>query len=113
MPEYRLPLPRPWTLETLPEYVDQLALFITKYQAIGEYISVGRFLNQVPLDWGENFSLETWLEIIVGEYKGELPDDFAEYMRLSRCLRLVDNQNSILDAIDQQSTDQPLKSTDV
>ena len=101
--DYQLPLPAPWTLETLPEYIDQLSQFITKYRHIGEFCSVDRFLREFPVDWGKDFTLEKWLEIILGEYKGELPDDFAEFMRLSRALPLADNPTPRVDTATEQS----------
>src|ERR1700685_2623995 len=103
MTDYQLPLPAPWTLETLPDYIDQLSNFIKKYLDIGEFVSVDRFLREFPVDWGKDFSLETWLEIVLGEYKGELPDDFAEFMRLSRTLPLVDFPTSTVDTAAEQS----------
>ena len=96
--DYQLPLPPPWTLASLSEYVSQLSQFIAKYREIGEFVSSDRFVKEAPVNWGENFCLETWLEIVVGEYKGQLPDDFAEYMRLSRTLRLVENPSPTLHA---------------
>ena len=104
MTDYQLPLPAPWTLETLPDYIDQLSQFIEKYRHIGEFYSVDRFLKEFLVDWGKDFTLETWLEIIVGEYKGELPDDFAEFMRLSRALPLVDNPTPIVDSAAEPSS---------
>ena len=112
MTEYLLPLPAPWTLETLPDYIDHLSQFITKYRDIGEFVSVDRFVRKLPVEWGENFSLETWLEIIVGEFEGELPEDFAEFMRLSRNLPLVDKPVSV-DIADQQPVDQSSEPTEV
>ena len=104
MTEYQLPLPAPWTLETLPDYIDQLSNFINKYLDIGEFVSVDRFLREFPVDWGKDFTLEIWMEIILGEYKGELPADFAEFMRLSRTLPLVDFPTPIVDTVTEQSS---------
>ena len=104
MTNYQLPLPAPWTLETLPDYIDQLSNFINKYLDIGEFVSVDRFLREFPVDWGKEFTLETWMEIILGEYKGELADDFAEFMRLSRSLPLVDFPTPIVDTVTEQSS---------
>jgi hypothetical protein len=91
--ESHLPIPSPWTLETLPTYIDHLCLFINKYKDIGEFYSGYKFTHGYLVNWGEGFSLDEWLQAVKGEYKGQLPGEFAEFVRLCRELPLVENRS--------------------
>jgi len=85
-----LPLPPPWTEETLSEYVDALIGFIAEYRSIACFNSQHVFTRGLPVDWAPKYNVEKWLSIISGQIPdGPLPEPLARFIRLARDLPLV------------------------
>jgi hypothetical protein len=85
-----LPLPEPWTIETLPEYVDQLVEFIKAYGDIPRFNTHEVFTRGLPVDWAPEYPLETWLAIVSGKYADSFSDSFSKFVRLSQELPFSD-----------------------
>ena len=86
-----LPLPEPWNIENVSDYINQLVSFITKYESIAKFNSHDVFLHGLPVGWVGEHSLETWMAIMSGESLDGLSDrvtgEFSEFARLSHaCL---------------------------
>ena len=87
----RLPLPEPWTIQTLSHYVDALTAFITKYHAIACFNSSEIFTKGFAVDWNvPNYSVQQWLRIVQGEEPPDALESFADFLRFSRRLPLKD-----------------------
>lgn len=91
-----LPLPEPWNIENVSDYINQLVSFITKYESIAKFNSHDIFLHGLPVGWVGEHSLETWMAIMSGESLDGLSDrvtgEFSEFARLSHALPLVDER---------------------
>jgi Methyltransferase domain len=90
-----LPLPTPWTVDTLSEYVDALVNFITEYKEITTFSSTDSFIRPIPIDWAAEYSLEEWIAIHSGEFTGNLPEQLSKFVKRSRELPLVDTEGPI------------------
>ena len=90
MKEY-LPLPPPWTIETVPGYIDELVQFINKYENIVKFNSRDVFIKGLPVSWVPEYDLETWMAVISGKNTENPPEELAKFLHLSRTLPLVDN----------------------
>src|SRR6266496_5067872 len=93
MEEY-LPLPPPWTIEMVSEYIDELVEFINEYENIAKFNSRDVFMKGLPVSWVLEYNLERWIAIISGENTENLPEELAKFLHLSRNLPLVDNRTS-------------------
>src|SRR5215471_7350708 len=89
-----LPLPPPWTIETVSEYIDELVGFIAEYEDIAKFNSHQVFTRGLPVDWVPEYDLETWMAIISGEYTEDIPEKLSKFVKLSRTLPLVDTRTS-------------------
>ena len=90
MTEPALPLPPPYTAETVSEYADALIGFEREYRCIAKFYSQHIFTKGLPVDWAPKYDAETWLSIIAGEVPDEtLPEPLTRFMRLARELPLV------------------------
>jgi Tellurite resistance protein TehB len=86
-----LPLPDPWTLDTLDGYVDALAGYLREYIAIAEYGTHNVFTRGLPVEWvPENVDCEGWLARVNGSYTDSIPDNFSKFVSLSRTLPFAD-----------------------
>jgi len=90
-----LPLPTPWTVDNLSEYIDALVNFITEYKDITTLSSIESFVCPIPIDWAPEYSLEEWIAIHSGEFTGNLPEQLSKFVKLSRELPLVDTEGSV------------------
>jgi hypothetical protein len=86
-----LPLPEPWTIDTVSQYIDELAKFLLEYGDIARLHSTDVFDVGLPVDWIPEHSLETWIAIVSGEYTGNWSDQFSRFVKLSRMLPLLDD----------------------
>ena len=98
-----LPLPDPWTIETLPEYIDRLGEFIDKYGDIARYSSHDVFTKGLPVNWVTECSRAQWLEILKGECEGPFDNPFAEFVALSRALPLVERKPHLEQRIEKSN----------
>lgn len=90
MTEPALPLPPPYTAETISEYVDALIGFEMEYKRIASFHSHEVFTKGFPVDWAPKYDAETWLSFIAGDVSEQsLPAPLAKFMRLARELPLV------------------------
>jgi hypothetical protein len=89
-----LPLPKPWTIETLPQYVNNLVEFINVYGDIPRFNTHDVFTKGLPVDWAPKYSLETWLAIVSGNYTECSPGPFSTFVKLCLELPLVDAQTT-------------------
>lgn len=87
-----LPLPEPWTIGTLSEYIDRLVDFLEQYGDIARLSTRDAFTIGLPADWVPEYSLEEWVEIVTGQCDGPFPDPFSKFVSLSRKLPLVDRK---------------------
>ena len=87
-----LPLPEPWTLDTLPGYIDQLADFVDNYGNIARYSTHDVFTQGLPVKWVPEYSLQKWVDIVTGQCEGPFCGPFSEFVSLSRRLPLVDHR---------------------
>lgn len=85
-----LPLPPPWTLEILSEYIDALIRFITKYEQIAKFNTHHAFTQGLPVDWAPDFDIETWLAILSGRVLEDFPHELVEFIHLFQELPLLD-----------------------
>lgn len=94
MNEY-LPLPPPWTVDTVSDYINELVHFITEYENIAKFYSQAVFVEPSPVDWVPDYPLEKWIRIISGECIEELPERLSKFVRLSRELPLFDTKEPL------------------
>lgn len=87
-----LPLPEPWTIDTLPGYIDQLIDFLEQYGDIARYSTCDGFTIGLPVDWVPEYSLEKWAEIVTGQCNEPFSDPFSKFVSLSRKLPLLDKR---------------------
>lgn len=87
-----LPLPEPWTIDTLPEYIDQLVEFVHKYGDIARYITHDVFTKGLPVNWVPEYSVREWVDIVTGQCEGPFCDSFSEFVSLSRTLPLLERK---------------------
>ena len=92
-----LPLPPPWTIETVSEYVDELVRFIAEYEDIAKFNSHNVFTHGLPVNWAPEYDLVTWMAIIAGEQVEDVPEKLSKFVKLSRTLSLVDTRTSFKD----------------
>ena len=90
-----LPLPHPWTIETVSEYVDELIKFVNEYEDIASFNSKEVFSSGLPLDWVPDHDLETWIAIVSGDYTGNWSGRFSRFVQRSRQLPLLDNNKPL------------------
>jgi hypothetical protein len=86
-----LPLPEPWTLETLSEYSEELVKFVTEYGDIARFNTKDVFRDGLPVDWVPEHDLETWVAIVTGKYTESWCEPFLRFVNLSRMLPLLDH----------------------
>jgi len=87
-----LPLPEPWTIETLPQYIDQLVGFVDKYGDIARYRTHDVFTKGLPVTWVPEFGLQDWVDIVRAQCDGPFCEPFSGFVSLSQRLPLVDNR---------------------
>ena len=90
MKHYYLPLPQPWTFENLSEYIDQLVIFITRYEHVAKFNTHDVFTKGLPVNWLFDFDVEKWISIISRKCLKDLPDELTEFVRMSQDLPLFD-----------------------
>jgi Methyltransferase domain len=89
-----LPLPEPWTLETLSEYIEELVKFVTEYGDIARFNTRDVFVHGLPVDWVPEHDLETWVAIVSGKHTENWSKSFSRFVHLSKTLPLHDHAYS-------------------
>jgi hypothetical protein len=91
-----LPLPEPWTIDSLEQYIDQLVQFVEKYRCIAEYNTHEVYTKGVVgIEWAPDLSIEDWINVTNGRYNEPLPEEFSEFLRLSQTLPLKDEKTYV------------------
>jgi hypothetical protein len=89
MNEQHLPLPPPFTIDSISEYIDALIGFVREYKSIVHFNSHHVFTQGLPVDWLPKYTVETWLSIASGGFLEEiLPEPLEKFLRLARELPL-------------------------
>ena len=89
-----LPLPPPWNIETVSEYVDELVRFIAEYEDIAKFNSHNVFIRGLPVNWAPEYDLKIWMAIISGDYGEDVPENLSKFVKCSQRLALVDTRTS-------------------
>lgn len=83
-----LPLPEPWTIDSLSQYIDQLLQFVERYRCIAEYNTHDVFTDGLPVEWAPSLSVKEWIDVVQGCYRPPLSEEFFNFLQLSQELPL-------------------------